>query len=170
LANAFYNLLDEWSRDQLMALPSPPSPEIFVYLMEACEQGLEVNESMIRSHTCTAFYNLCTFVIHQSEKQQTNPSQLRRRSSSTMAASLIAFAPSAASSNQLVLQQRGNGNETHWLIVYLNQYPRILPTIMASIFYLVLFEDNNDQWSLSRPLYTLIYLQRDVSTYMNRNH
>ncbi|ORZ04924.1 armadillo-type protein [Absidia repens] len=166
LANSFYNLLDEWSRDQLMTLPSPPSPEIFVYLMEACEQGLEVNENMIRSHTCTAIYNLCTFVIQQSEKQQTNPSQLRRRSSSAMASSLIASASAAASSNHLLLQQRGNGNDPHWLLVYLNQYPRILPTIMASIFYLVLFEDNNDQWSLSRPLYTLIYLQRDVSNFI----
>ncbi|KAI8333027.1 armadillo-type protein [Chlamydoabsidia padenii] len=152
LTNAFFSLLDEWSRDQLMALPVPPSADIFVYMMEACEQGLEVSENLVRSHTCTAIYNICTFVIQQSTKNQANLSQLRHQS--------LAMAGSTSST---LLQRRGSSNDIHWLLVYLNQYPRILPTLMASIFYLVLFEDNNDQWSLSRPLYTLIFLQRDYA-------
>ncbi|KAI9309258.1 armadillo-type protein [Cunninghamella echinulata] len=146
LRNAYFNLLDEWSRDQLMAIPAPPSPDIFLYLMETCEQGLEVNESVVRSHACTAIFNLCTFVIKQTEKQQTNPYQRRRSSVATL--------------NTI---NNTSSSEQHWLLLYLNQYPHILPTLMASIFYLVLFEDHNDQWSLSRPLYTLIYLQRDYA-------
>ncbi|SAM09524.1 hypothetical protein [Absidia glauca] len=159
LSTSFFNLVDEWSRDQLMALPSPPSTDIFVYMMEACEQGLEVNESLVRSHICTAIYNICSFVIQQSSKTQSNLSQLRHESL-TMANSHLT---SAMGSNSALQQRRGSSNDMHWLLVYLNQYPRILPTLMASIFYLVLFEDNNDQWSLSRPLYTLIILQRDYA-------
>lgn len=143
-----------------MALPVPPSTDIFVYMMEACEKGLEVNESLVRSHICTAIYNICSFVIQQSNKTQSNLSQLRHESL-TMANSHLS---SAMGSNTALQQRRGSSNDMHWILVYLNQYPRILPTLMASIFYLVLFEDNNDQWSLSRPLYTLIILQRDVCT------
>lgn len=149
LRNAYFNLLDEWTRDQLMAIPSPPPADTFLYLMETCEQGLEINESMIRSHACTAIFNICTFIIKQSEKQQTNPYQ-RRRSSAAALNTLAVDSSSSPSPDQ------------HWILLYLNQYPHILPTLMASIFYLVLFEDHNDQWSLSRPLYTLIYLQKDV--------
>ncbi|CAG8800744.1 3124_t:CDS:2, partial [Racocetra persica] len=49
----------------------------------------------------------------------------------------------------------------HWLLVYLNEYPTVLPTLFIANFNVVLFEDRQNQWSLSRPLLCLILLNQD---------
>ncbi|CAG8602788.1 1085_t:CDS:10 [Paraglomus occultum] len=49
----------------------------------------------------------------------------------------------------------------HWLLVYLSQYSHILPYMLAANFGMVLFEDRQNQWSLSRPLLGLILLNRE---------
>lgn len=46
---------------------------------------------------------------------------------------------------------------------YFQQFPQILPKLLTTLFGMILFDDNNDQWHLSRPLYTLVLLERDVS-------
>ncbi|ORX48496.1 hypothetical protein DM01DRAFT_1338555 [Hesseltinella vesiculosa] len=148
LQRSYYSMLDEWSRDQLMALPTPPLPEVFLHIMESCEQGLESSDGIIRSHACAVIYNLTWFVIQQTEKQQNNPSQRRRRSS--VAGNLLNVSETSGSSD-------------HWLLVYFGQYPRILPTLMATLFYIALFENPQEHWSVTRPLYTLIHLQRDYA-------
>ncbi|CAG8441662.1 1197_t:CDS:10 [Scutellospora calospora] len=53
----------------------------------------------------------------------------------------------------------------HWLLVYLNEYPTVLPTLFVANFNVVLFEERQNQWSLSRPLLCLILLNQD---YLNK--
>ncbi|CAG8462154.1 14273_t:CDS:10 [Cetraspora pellucida] len=50
----------------------------------------------------------------------------------------------------------------HWLLVYLNEFPTVLPTLFIANFNVVLFEDRQNQWSLSRPLLCLILLNQDA--------
>ncbi|KAF7729675.1 hypothetical protein EC973_004048 [Apophysomyces ossiformis] len=132
LARAYFTMLEEVSREQLMLLPNV-TPETFLYLMQAFEQGVECTEGVVRGHACSAIYNICSFVVKQSQ-------QLPRQ------------------------QPKG-----YWLMNYMNQYPHILPSLLATLFSLVLFDENHDQWALSRPLYVLILLQREyTSKYINQ--
>ncbi|CAG8655773.1 20830_t:CDS:2, partial [Gigaspora rosea] len=53
----------------------------------------------------------------------------------------------------------------HWLLIYLNEFSTVLPTLFVANFNVVLFEDRQNQWSLSRPLLCLILLNQD---YLNK--
>ncbi|KAG2198377.1 hypothetical protein INT47_009782 [Mucor saturninus] len=141
-------LANELSREQLMAMPSI-SPDAFLYLMQACEQGVESSDSLIRAHACSSIYNICSYVIKETEKAEREASssssdQLSRRRSSVV-----------SPSNQI--------SGTHWIMSYFRQYQQTLPTLLSTVFGLVLFDDNSDQWSLSRPLYALMILQREYA-------
>ncbi|KAG0169013.1 Exportin 7 [Apophysomyces sp. BC1034] len=141
LTRAFFSMLDDFTHEQLMAVPNL-SPDTFLYLMQACEQGVESSESWIRSHACSTVNNIASYVIKEYEKAEIRnssaaaPAARRRSSASTQPAS-------------------------HWLIGYLTQFPRVLPSLLTTLFNLILFDENNDQWSLSRPLYALMLLQKE---------
>ncbi|KAI9353121.1 armadillo-type protein [Pilaira anomala] len=150
LALSFFYLLDELSREQLMAIPHV-SPEAFLYIMQACEQGVESIDSLIRAHACTSILNICSFVIKETEKAE------RETSSNTVD-------PTSRRRSSVVSPIHGN----HWLMTYFRQFPQTLPSLLSNVFNLVLFDDNSDQWSLSRPLYALMLLQRDYTVkYIN---
>jgi exportin-7 len=141
---SFFNLLDELTREQLMSMASI-SPEAFLYLMQACEQGVESSDTLIRDHASSAIFNVCSFVIKEAEKvereaQSTSDPLARRRSSVT-------------SGHQIP------GN--HWMMAYLRQFPQTLPTLFSAVFNLVLFDNSSDKWSLSRSLYGLMMLQKE---------
>ncbi|CAG8679341.1 14585_t:CDS:2, partial [Funneliformis caledonium] len=57
----------------------------------------------------------------------------------------------------------------HWLLSYLTQYPNILPYLFTANFSAVLFEESQNQWSLSRPLLCLILLNPDYWEQYTRN-
>ena len=146
-------MLDELSREQLMVM-STISPDAFLYIMQACEQGVEASDSLIRAHACSAIYNICSYVVRETEKAEreaqitTVDSSARRRSSVV------------SSNNQI------SGN--HWITSYFRQYTQTLPSLLVTLFGLVLFDDNSDQWSLSRPLYALMLLQRDYTVEIHK--
>ncbi|KAL9545414.1 hypothetical protein MBANPS3_007153 [Mucor bainieri] len=148
LSLSFFHLLDELSREQLMAIPSI-SPEAFLYLMQACEQGVESTDSLVRSHACSSIFNICSYVIKETEKAEREA----QKSSTSDASSRRRSSVASGNINQIA------GN--HWLMSYLRQFTQTLPTLMSTVFSLVLFDDNSDQWSLSRPLYGLMLLQRE---------
>lgn len=136
-----------------MAMPSI-SPEAFLYIMQACEQGVESSDSLIRAHACSAIYNICSYVVKETEKAEreaqhnasSSPQTLSRRRSSVA---------SSSNNNQI------SGN--HWIMNYFRQFTQTLPSLLSTVFNLVLFDDNSDQWSLSRPLYALMLLQREYA-------
>ncbi|KAI7855239.1 armadillo-type protein [Circinella umbellata] len=152
LARAFITLLDDFAQEQLTALPTL-EPNTFLYLMQACELAVESTDSFILSHACATINNICTFVAQETEKNEihkslngsnnedsTSNDQQRRRSSSSKQAPA-----------------------THWLMTYLTQFPNILPSLLVTILNLVLFDDTQDQWTLSRPLYVLMLLQKQYA-------
>ncbi|KAI8368699.1 armadillo-type protein [Blakeslea trispora] len=147
LCVSFFHLLDELSREQLMSMPSI-SPEAFVYLMQACEQGVESSDSVVCSHACSTIYNICSFVVKETEKAE------RDARNATSSDPLVRRRSSVVSSNQQI-----SGN--HWLMAYLRQFNQTLPSLLATVYGLVLFDDNSSQWCLSRPLYVLMLLQRE---------
>ncbi|GBC01861.1 hypothetical protein RclHR1_04360006 [Rhizophagus clarus] len=57
----------------------------------------------------------------------------------------------------------------HWLLSYLTQYPNVLPYLFTANFSAVLFEERQNQWSLSRPLLCLILLNPDYWEQYTRN-
>ncbi|CEP19967.1 hypothetical protein [Parasitella parasitica] len=150
LSLSFFHLLDELSREQLMAIPNIQA-EAFLYLMNACEQGVESSDSLVRAHACSAVFNICSFVVKETEK-----AEREAQNSSTSNSSLSTRRRSSVASGNL---NHITGN--HWLMSYMQQFTQTLPSLMATVFNLVLFDDNSDQWSLSRPLYGLMLLQRD---------
>ncbi|KAI7864015.1 armadillo-type protein [Mucor mucedo] len=138
LAKAFFFMLDEFSAEQMMMDPGMPG-EAFLYILQACEEGVESNDSWIRTHACSTVNNICTFVLRETEK-----AELRH--------------------------EGGGGTEkkkTEALkspcLNYLSQYPHLLPKLLTTLFGLILFDENNDQWQLSRPLYSLVLLDRDFA-------
>lgn len=142
--------MDELSREQLMAIPHV-SAEAFLYIMRACEQGVESTDSLIRAHACTSILNICSFVIKETEKAERETGSNTVDSTTRRRSSVVSPIP---------------GN--HWLMTYFRQFPQTLPSLLSNVFNLVLFEDNSDQWSLSRPLYALMLLQREYTVkYIN---
>lgn len=128
-------------------MPGIP-PEAFLYVIQACEQGVESSDSLICAHACSSVFNLCNFVVQEGERSE-------REAQSTTTNLHGRRRSSAAAGNQM----RGN----HWLIQYIRQFTQALPTLLSTVFNLILFEDNSDQWSLSRPLYGLMLLQKEYS-------
>jgi hypothetical protein len=62
-----------------------------------------------------------------------------------------------------VIQQTAKQKpKQHWLLSYLTQYQNVLPYLFTANFSAVLFEERQNQWSLSRPLLCLILLNPDV--------
>lgn len=131
MASAFAALLDDFSKEQLVTLPTL-EPNTFLYIIKSCEQGIESNERYVRSHACSAIDHICTFVAHQSDQHHRQRHQQQ--------------APA-----------------THWLVSYFGQFPSVLPSLLVTVFNLVLFDDNSDHWALSRPLYVLMLLQKNAS-------
>lgn len=130
-------MLDEFANEQMMMDPNMPA-EAFLYILEACEQGVESSDNWIRTHACSTINSICSFVINETEK-----AELRHNTEN----------------------QKNNNKTKHWFLTYLNQFPQVLPKLLTALFGLILFDDNNDQWQLSRPLYTLVLLERDVKFY-----
>ncbi|KAG1495601.1 hypothetical protein G6F54_007056 [Rhizopus delemar] len=137
LSQSFFYMLDEFVKEQqLMAMPHV-SPEIFLHLIQACEQGIESMDQVVFSHACSAINHICCYVIGETER-------LTRQ------------------------QQRRRSSQQHWLITYLAQFRHVLPALLTSLLQILLFDDKADQWTLSRPLYPLILLERDyVYRYIN---
>jgi exportin-7 len=138
-------MLDEFSSEQMMIDPNMP-PEAFLYILEACEQGVESNDSWVRTHACSTVNNICTFVIGETEK-----AELRHVHSNEK------------KEEKEVIVKKNKSLRGVWFLNYLQQFPQVLPRLLTTLFGMILFDDNNDQWQLSRPLYTLVLLQRDVS-------
>lgn len=129
-----------------MAMPSIPA-EAFLYLMQACEEGVKSSDSLIRAHACSSVFNICSFVIKGTEKAE------REARSST--------ADSSSRRRSSVVSPQLPGS--HWIMGYFGQFPQTLPSLLSTVFNLVLFDDNSDQWSLSRPLYSLMLLLREYT-------
>lgn len=47
---------------------------------------------------------------------------------------------------------------------HLRQRPDLFPTILSTLFEIVLFEDCSNQWSLSRPMLSLILVNEQIYT------
>ena len=47
---------------------------------------------------------------------------------------------------------------------HLQQRPELLPTLLTTLFEIVLFEDCPNQWSLSRPMLSLILINEQVGS------
>ncbi|KAI8363847.1 armadillo-type protein [Choanephora cucurbitarum] len=136
LSKAFFDMMDEFSAEQMM-LDADMPPEAFLYLLEACELGIESTDSWVRTHACSTIYNICSFLI-----QQTQKAEIRRDAKG----------------------QKNKPVQGLWFLNYFEQFPQVLPKLLSSLFGMILFDDNSDQWQLSRPLYTLVLLQRDFAS------
>ncbi|KAG1506840.1 hypothetical protein G6F53_009394 [Rhizopus delemar] len=132
LTKAFFYMVDEFSNEQMMMDPNMPA-EAFLYLLEACEIGVESNDPYIRTHACTTLNNICTYLVQARENASIQKDKEKRR--------------------------RDHG----LLLSYFNQFPQALPKLLTTVFGMILFDDNSDQWQLSRPLYTLVLLEREFA-------
>ncbi|ORZ07865.1 armadillo-type protein [Absidia repens] len=86
-------------------------------------------------------------------------------SSSTTTTSLLATSPTSTvtSSNSTSSSLSGY---PHWCLEYIQNTPHSMVTLFITLYGLILFDDNNDQWQLSRPLYVLTLIQKDVSLFI----
>ncbi|KAI8069371.1 armadillo-type protein [Gongronella butleri] len=63
----------------------------------------------------------------------------------------------------LVKKSRKNQRRSSWCLEYVKGNPHLMASLLVVLFGMVLFDTNNDQWQLSRPLYVLMLLQKDVA-------
>lgn len=162
-------MLDEFSVEQMLVDPSMPA-EAFLYIFESCERGVESSDSWIRTHACSTINNICTSVIVETQK-----ADLFFRHEPLSSSSLLSTDPTQSNSSNsnsggsptsptIRKHRKKSQQQGAWFLDYLNRFPHVLHSLLSTLFGLILFDDNNDQWQLSRPLYTLVLLQRDVST------
>ncbi|KAI9311221.1 hypothetical protein BX666DRAFT_2032239 [Dichotomocladium elegans] len=138
LGRSFMGMLDEFCKEQLTSLTAALEPNTFLYMMRACEQGVESTDNYVRSHACSTIDTIATFFVRESQKATDQDGQRRRMRKAVPA--------------------------THWLMSYLGQYPSLLPSLFVSIFNLILFDgENQDRWALAKPLYILMLLQKDYA-------
>ncbi|KAI9252218.1 armadillo-type protein [Helicostylum pulchrum] len=57
LTRSFFTMLDEFASEQMMVDPNMPA-EGFLYIMEACEQGVESSDNWIRTHACSTINSI----------------------------------------------------------------------------------------------------------------
>ncbi|KAI9317921.1 armadillo-type protein [Dichotomocladium elegans] len=160
LAKACIAMLDDFTKEQLTALPSL-EPNTFLYIMHALEQGVESTAPYVRSHACSAIDNICSFMVRETEKENLRQAIIQAEPGRVPLASTSLEARRSPTSKQ--------APATHWLMGYLAQFSNILPSMLVTVFNLILFDDNQEQWSLSRPLYVLMLLQREVMTSRDNN-
>ncbi|KAI9249302.1 armadillo-type protein [Sporodiniella umbellata] len=60
-------------------------------------------------------------------------------------------------------QGRRKLSQAHWIMTYLTQFRHILPSLLTGLLQALFFDSKSDQWTLSRPLYPLIVLERDYT-------
>ena len=48
------------------------------------------------------------------------------------------------------------------IAAHVQQRPELLPQLLTTLFELVLFEECNNQWSLSRPMLSLILVNEQI--------
>ncbi|RUS35341.1 hypothetical protein BC938DRAFT_471836 [Jimgerdemannia flammicorona] len=69
LTRAFFGLLDVFTNEHMMAMPSM-NADVFLYLMRALAEGVKSVDTNICSQACSCIDHLCTFVVQQSEKER----------------------------------------------------------------------------------------------------
>ena len=115
----------------------------------------------VLSHNHTAFLitrDGATFT-HIGTSLETGLKSLDVSISSQCAAAIDSLA--ASYFNQVV-----NGESqtavTQAFVSHINDNPRIFPNILKTLFEIILFEDCSNQWSLSRPMLSLILINEQV--------
>jgi len=76
--------------------------------------------------------------------------------------SLQLISPAHARPTQAPHLQRAWGAQV--MAEHLRQAPDLLPTLLTTLFEIVLFEDCSNQWSLSRPMLSLILVNEQART------
>ncbi|RHZ90241.1 hypothetical protein Glove_2g14 [Diversispora epigaea] len=61
----------------------------------------------------------------------------------------------------VIQQSAKQKSKRHWILTYLNEFPQVLPYLFTANFNVILFEDRQNNWSLSRPLLCLILLNQE---------
>ncbi|OAD70386.1 hypothetical protein PHYBLDRAFT_188120 [Phycomyces blakesleeanus NRRL 1555(-)] len=153
LTKAFFSMLDDFTHEQFMALPSL-SPDTFLYMMRACEQGVEYTETWLSTMSPALWQRRLR------RQNFFNGHPYNNNDSSSNSNSLLSTSP------DLMVDRRRSSvafPSTHWLMGYLVQFPQVLPSLFATLFGLILFDDNTEQWSLSRPLYSIMLLQKEYA-------
>ncbi|KAI8330307.1 armadillo-type protein [Chlamydoabsidia padenii] len=225
VTKAYFQLLDEFSAEQIKILPVMASKS-FLSILEACEQGVQVSDAYIRTHSCATLDHIFTLVVEETERYHGPTSRrrhhyLRSRQPQTdwmissSAAPTVATASSAplrrSSSSSttstdpisILTTTSNNNNNTvpsltspslssssstttssllvnsptsttttsttstsawpypHWCLEYIQASPSMVTLLFITLYGLILFDNNNDQWQLSRPLYVLILVQKE---------
>ncbi|KAI8879866.1 hypothetical protein K501DRAFT_255961 [Backusella circina FSU 941] len=143
MAEVCLHMIDEMTKEQLMRLPHL-SAEVFVNIIKICENGVSSTNDLVRAYSCSSIFNICQAAIKQTEKLEK---------------------PAPQSSN-ISTWKRSTGasiSENHWLKSHLDEHPSLLQSLLSTIFSIVLFDNGSDQWSLSKPLYGLMILQREYA-------
>ncbi|KAL1919827.1 uncharacterized protein VTP21DRAFT_1758 [Calcarisporiella thermophila] len=148
LARSFYALLDVFSNEHMMSIADPGSMA-FLYIMQALAEGVRSLDTQIATDSCNALDHLCTFLIQQSWQQG------------------LLSPPSSGSqplSGASIARRRARQSATpHWLWTRVMENASVLPYMLSTVFGTVLFEEQQIQWSLSRPLYVLYILNRALN-------
>ncbi|KAI8992667.1 armadillo-type protein [Pilobolus umbonatus] len=160
LARTYFMMMDEFSVEQMMIDPEMPA-EAFLYILESCEQGVESTDASIRTHACSAINNICTFVIQETKKAELH--HLKENDD------MLSLENGNDGAKKKYIRRTRFSLQGILFLNYLNQFPQVLRKLLTTLFGMILFDDNNDQWQLSKPLYTLVLLQREfASKYTNQ--
>ncbi|ORX56804.1 hypothetical protein DM01DRAFT_1334363 [Hesseltinella vesiculosa] len=136
LTKAYFMMVNDFTVEQLKSIPMLPM-EPFLFILESCEQGIQIAEPAIRTHACATLDHILTFVVEQE--------------------------------SSMIKKSRKSQRRASWCLEYVKGNPQLLASLLVVLFGMLLFDNNNDQWQLSRPLYVLLLLQKDSATKYTNN-
>jgi exportin-7 len=128
------------TKDQLMYLPHL-SAEVFARILRLCENGISSTKDLVRAYSCSSIFNICHFAVKQTKKVEIQSQK----------------------SSNVSTWRRSPILENHWLLSHLAEHPSLFQSLLSTVFSTVLFDTSSDQWTLSKALYGLMIVQREVS-------
>ncbi|KAF9988488.1 Exportin 7 [Modicella reniformis] len=175
LTHAYFSVVDVFVSDHMTGLSVVPKPVLDYMFRALGEIILPQNpDTICCTMACSAVDKICTFVlnwilkdkIRKNEHQEELHSNGSPGSGSNSQRSSVDLSRGPPNSNGRPVsrrrqQQRQQQQETHWLVEYLMASKDVLSFLFQIIFQVVVFEERNNYWSLSRPLLGLILLNRD---------
>ncbi|KAF9402515.1 Exportin 7 [Mortierella sp. AD011] len=185
LATAYFTMIDVFTADHMTGLSSMPPPALG-YIFRALGEVvmLQNPDTSCSSLACSAIDKICTFVLNWMMKDKIRKDEDQEELLSNGSPVLnVASSPNNSQRSSVELtrgggppnsgnnggrpiskrrqQQQQQRQETHWLVDYLLANKEILSYLLMVFFHVVAFENRSNYWSLSRPLLSLILLNRD---------
>ncbi|XP_064422812.1 ran-binding protein 17 [Latimeria chalumnae] len=128
LSHSYYPLLECLTQDHMSFIASL-EPHILIYILTSISEGLSALDAIVSSSCCASLDYIVTYLLKHLSK-----------------------------AGKKSVRQRDLAQERQRLLHIIQQNSDLLKQMLSTIMNIVIFEDCRNQWSVSRPLLGLIFI------------